>query len=204
MWATGIWPDNVFRPQKRFWVRYTKAASRKEPQNKNQTPTPESYYGSPPKRFCNEIGGFETSALPVVSSEIRCVPRHPPRRHRSIGLCTRENVWMLLSSIVCFLVSSGHETVVKRNRCFFFWGGGAIVESVPYIYIYIFFFPDAFYDKGCTNQYFFFQGSSIRELLRPLPPKKMIFGEKTTVFFLLRFLNLGALRPLPPTKTYFW
>ena len=56
------------------------------------------------------------------------VPRHPPRRHRSIGLRTQENVRILRFQLYIFpCVASSHKTFVKKKR----WSwGGAIVESV--------------------------------------------------------------------------
>ena len=53
----------------------------------------ESYYGSPPNFSLKKIGGFKTSSRSYLLKY--GVTRHPPRRHRSIGLCTQENVWIL-------------------------------------------------------------------------------------------------------------
>ena len=56
--------------------------------------------------------------LPVVSPEIDCPST--PRRHRSLDVCTREIVWILLRdfffAIASFFVSNSNETFVKENR----------------------------------------------------------------------------------------
>ena len=50
----------------------------------------ESFYGSPPQHFFNEIAGFR-NLLPAVSLETR---RPLPPRHRSMVLCcTQESMW---------------------------------------------------------------------------------------------------------------
>ena len=101
----------------------------------------ESFYASPPQLFFTEIAGFVFKSAPgrmVVSPEIRCPSlAHPPRRHRSIGLCTQENVWILCFQLCRSLCRAAtfvswaamnhdhdheHETFVKENH--WFGGGG--------------------------------------------------------------------------------
>ena len=54
----------------------------------------ELFYGSPPQLFFDEIAGFKNQ-LPAVSPCIRCPSI--PRRRRSLDLCTRESIWILVS-----------------------------------------------------------------------------------------------------------
>ena len=97
----------------------------------------ESFYTvepPPPHLFLNEIAGFKTSALPVVSSEIRCAStmRHPPRRHRSLGFSLHTRKCMdTLFPIASFLVSSSQEAVVSRKTRWF--GGGGYYRRISHM-----------------------------------------------------------------------
>ena len=100
-----------------------------------------SFCGSPPNFFFNEIAGFKTSALPVVSPEIRCPST--PRRHRSIGLCTQENIWILCFQSYPSLCRAAMKRSLNKIAGF----GG----SYRRISIFCFLKTSFFASKGYTN-----------------------------------------------------
>ena len=82
------------------------------------------FYGSPPQTFLyNEITGFETGSRPYILKY--GAPCHPPRRHRSIVLCTQEDVMKGICFVASFVVLISREVFIEiEGNCSFF--GGAI------------------------------------------------------------------------------
>ena len=79
-------------------------------------------YRSPPDFSCEPIAGFGTSSGSCLLKY--GVPRHPPRRHRSVDFCTQEDISILLILMVPLLVLSNRETLVKDISLIF--GGGIV------------------------------------------------------------------------------
>ena len=85
--------------------------------------TNEAFYGSPPN--------FSLTRSPVskpTPGRVSCntVPlRHPPRRRRSIGLCTQENIWMIWFQLFSSLRRAGMKrSLVREKKKIAGFGGG--------------------------------------------------------------------------------